>query len=171
MKQSLRRVFSFVVPVLALLGVIALWSRREPDRDASTRAATRVQLESRLPDHARSRVAAPPPAPTHPAANSAAPPTTSAVPPPSEDALASEMHALEDSNPALALELARQAQTLWPNSPRAAEFAATEVKCLYRLGNPSAGRGAAEAMVNKYVGSPWAIEVERQTGAHAYVNH
>ena len=95
----------------------------------------------------------------------------SAVPPLSDSSLASEMHALEDSNPARALELARQGQALWPDGPRAAEFAATEVKCLYRLGNPSAGRGAAEAMVNKYVGSPWAIEVERQTGAHAYVDH
>ena len=81
------------------------------------------------------------------------------------------MHALEDSNPTRALELSRQGQSLWPTGPRAAEFAATEVKCLYRLGKPSEGRGVAETMVNKYVGSPWAIEVERQTGAHAYVNH
>ena len=116
-------------------------------------------------------MAAPPPTPTTGESVRSAPPAASAVPPLSEDALASEMHSLEDSNPALALELARQGQTQWPNGPRAAEFAATEVKCLYRLGNPSAGRGAAETMVNKYVGSPWAIEVERQTGAHAYVNH
>lgn len=81
------------------------------------------------------------------------------------------MHALEDSSPERALELARQGQALWPTGPRAAEFAATEVKCLYRLGRASEGRGTAEAMVNKYPGSSWALEVERQTGAHPYVNH
>lgn len=88
-----------------------------------------------------------------------------------EDSLAELMHQLEPSNPAAALELARQGQTRWPTGPRAAEFAATEVKCLYLLGRPSEGRGAAEAMVNKYRNSPWALEVERETGAHPYVNH
>jgi hypothetical protein len=81
------------------------------------------------------------------------------------------MHALEQTNPARALEIARQGREKWPTSERAAEFAATEVKCLYLLGRPSEGRGAAEAMVNKYTNTQWAIEVERQTGAHPYVNH
>jgi len=90
---------------------------------------------------------------------------------PTEDSLAAAMHALEDSAPERALELARRGQALWPAGARVPEFAATEVKCLYRLGKPSEGRGAAEAMVNKYPTSPWALEVERQTGAHPYVNH
>jgi hypothetical protein len=165
--QASRQVFLLVVPVLALLGVISIWSRREPSREASV---VPNAPEPQLVDVA-SPVAAPQLEPTTREAMKSAPPAASAIPPLSEDSLATEMHSLEDSNPALALELARQGQTQWPNGPRAAEFAATEVKCLYRLGNPSAGRGAAEAMVNKYVGSPWAIEVERQTGAHAYVNH
>jgi len=163
--QASRRVFLFVVPALALLGVIWLGSRREPSR--GTNVVSDPRNEPQLVDDVP-RVAAPISAAT---TSSAPSPVASAVPPLSEDSLASEMHSLEDSNPALALELARQGQTQWPNGARAAEFAATEVKCLYRLGNPSAGRGAAEAMVNKYVGSPWAIEVERQTGAHAYINH
>jgi len=90
---------------------------------------------------------------------------------PTEDSLATAMHALEDTDPEQALELARHGQALWPAGPRAAEFAATEVKCLYRLGMPSEGRGAAEAMVNKYPTSKWALEVERQTGAHPHVDH
>lgn len=88
-----------------------------------------------------------------------------------ENSLAAAMHALEDTDPERALEIARRARALWPDGSRAAEFAATEVKCLYRLGMPGEGRGAAEAMVNKYVGSPWALEVERQTGAHPHVDH
>jgi len=91
--------------------------------------------------------------------------------PSTQAAFAASMHALEQTNPARALEMARQGREKWPTSERAAEFAATEVKCLYLLGRPSEGRGAAEAMVNKYTNTPWAIEVERQTGAHPYVNH
>jgi len=90
---------------------------------------------------------------------------------PTEDSLAAAMHELEDSAPERAQEVARRGQALWPAGPRAPEFAATEVKCLYRLGRPSEGRGTAEAMVNKYPTSPWALEVEKQTGAHPYVNH
>lgn len=93
------------------------------------------------------------------------------VEPSSEDTLAAAMHGIEQSEPARALEMARQGQRQWPNGKRAAEFARTEVKCLYLLGRPSEGRGAAEAMVNKYLGTPWALEVERETGAHPYVNH
>ena len=90
---------------------------------------------------------------------------------PTADSLAGEMHALEDSDPERALELAERGQALWPAGPRAPEFAASRVKCLYRLDRPSEGRGAAEAMVNKYPTSPWALEVERQTGAHPHVDH
>jgi hypothetical protein len=46
-----------------------------------------------------------------------------------------------------------------------------EVKSLARQGHLSEARGAAEAMVNKYAGTPWALEVERHTGAHPRVNH
>jgi hypothetical protein len=163
--QASPRVLLLALPLFAVLGAISLWSRREPNR-ARELASTQPKLVEGV-----SRPAAEPqPAPALRDPASALP-SASVVAAPSEDSLASEMHALEDSNPARALELARQGQSLWPNGPRAAEFAATEVKCLYRLGKPSEGRGAAETMVNKYVGSPWAIEVERQTGAHAYVNH
>lgn len=169
------RVFLLAIPLFAALGALSLWSRRTPSRLQSTRSVVRAPEAAPLSDALANRTTAPAQAGAAPlgdATASIAPrPATSAVSPVSEDALASEMHELEDSNPARALEIARRGQSLWPNGARAAEFAAVEVKCLYRLGNPSAGRGAAEAMVNKYVGSPWALEVERQTGAHAYVNH
>ena len=162
------RTLLFAIPLFAVLGAISLWSRREPSRAVKARDAS-AQDVPQLRDEGSSPAA---PLPTTPRdVTSVAPPAPVTAPPLSEDSLASEMHALEDSNPGRALELARQGQAEWPNGPRAAEFAATEVKCLYRLGKPSEGRGAAETMVNRYVGSPWAIEVERQTGAHAYVNH
>ncbi|HYQ46184.1 MAG TPA: hypothetical protein VER11_29645 [Polyangiaceae bacterium] len=159
------RALLVLVPVLALGGVVLLStgskSKPVPPR-GSGGAPSEVQTRSVPSDSAVSVVAAPPPPPSKP----------SVVPEkPTEDSLATAMHALEDTDPEQALELARHGQALWPNGTLAAEFAATEVKCLYRLGMPSEGRGAAEAMVNKYPTSKWALEVERQTGAHPHVDH
>jgi len=153
--------------VLGCVGAIGILSRGEP------------QPARTAPDSA---VSAPKPKPAAPEPSPAPAPRAVVVPPPSvaasaaaetptEDSLAAAMHALEDSQPERALELARQGQALWPAGPRTAEFAATEVKCLYLLGKPSDGRAAAEAMVNKHPGSSWALEVEKQTGAHPHVNH
>ncbi|HEY0464359.1 MAG TPA: hypothetical protein VGC79_09135 [Polyangiaceae bacterium] len=133
-----------------------------PDAAASVRGELRATPPE--PSPARAALPAAPPRPPPP-------PASAATVKPSEDSLAAEMHALEDSSPEQALDLARRGRALWPTGPRAPEFAATEVKCLYRLGMPSEGRGAAEAMVNQYPTSPWALEVEKQTGAHPYVNH
>jgi hypothetical protein len=168
--RAVPQVLLVVIPVTTALGVLAFWSRHEPNPPSSAHTAPRAQSAASPVTEVLPPALAAQPAPNT-SASSASLHIASAAPQLSADSVASEMHALEDSNPSRALVLARQGQSQWPDGPRAAEFAATEVKCLYRLGNPSAGRGAAETMVNKYVGSPWAIEVERQTGAHAYVNH
>lgn len=178
--NSAVRTALFVVSVLGIGVVIWFLSRSEPKRvsvaaDSATAASAELAaLAITAPNRA------PESAPPHPAlatdaavrmAPSPEPIVSAAAPEPTDDALATTMHALEDTNPERALSLARQGQARWPAGPRAPEFAATEVKCLYRLGKPSEGRGAAEAMVNKYPSSPWALEVEKQTGAHPYVNH
>jgi hypothetical protein len=49
-------------------------------------------------------------------------------------------------------------------------MAAMVVKSLARQGKASEARAEAEEMVNKYVGTSWAREVERHTGAHPHVN-
>ncbi len=165
--SSLARAALFVAVVVAVGGVFFFASRTEP------KPARAVRSEA-------PRVLDPAPQTARREPEREAPPVPPRVPRPAasveealatDDALAAAMHALEDSDPARALELARRGQVQWPAGPRAAEFAATEVKCLYRLGRPSEGRGAAEAMVNRYPSSPWALEVEKQTGAHPYVNH
>lgn len=158
----------FLALLGALLGVIALVGIRSGWWRESTRVVREAPSAEPAPSTPERDLRAPADSPV---ATQAAP---SPAPPPltvTDDALAASMHQVEQANPARALELARQGQRAWPNGPRAAEFAATEVKCLYLLGMPSEGRGAAEAMVNKYPNSHWAREVERQTGAHPYVNH
>jgi hypothetical protein len=158
---------ALALAVLGCVGAIGILSRSEP-RPVGTAPASGVLAATPKP-----AAPEPGPAPT-PRAALVTPPAMVAsalADTPTEDSLAATMHTLEDSKPERALELARQGQALWPAGPRAAEFAATEVKCLYRLGKPSEGRGAAETMVNKYPSSPWAVEVEKQTGAHPHINH
>jgi hypothetical protein len=81
------------------------------------------------------------------------------------------LRSIEDGDPAQALDLAREGDRHFPGGADAAERAMIEVKSLARQGHLSEARGAAEAMVNKYAGTPWALEVERHTGAHPRVNH
>ena len=169
MNSPLRAVL-VLAPVLAIGGLVLLstgnGSKPEAPRDREVRQAD-VSKDVRVPSRpGKPAVSAVQVVTRAPSAKASA-----AAEVPSENQLATDMHALEDSDPERALELARRARALWPDGPRAAEFAATEVKCLYRLGMPSEGRGVAEAMVNKYPTSPWAREVERQTGAHPYVDH
>jgi len=159
------RALLVLVPILALGGAILL-STKSGSKSLSPAADRELGEAVQAPSATSKPLSAAETAPRP------LPPKRSVVPEkPTEDSLATAMHALEDTDPEQALELARHGQALWPSGPRAAEFAATEVKCLYRLGMPSEGRGAAEAMVNKYPTSKWALEVERQTGAHPHVDH
>jgi hypothetical protein len=70
----------------------------------------------------------------------------------------------------LSYELAREGQRRFPDSSNAPEFAAMAIKSLARQGKVSEARAEAETMVNRYVGTHWAREVERHTGAHPTVN-
>jgi hypothetical protein len=67
-------------------------------------------------------------------------------------------------------DLAREGLRRFPDSPDAPEMAAMVVKSLARQGKASEARAEAEEMVNKYVGTKWAREVEQHTGAHPHVN-
>lgn len=167
--NSQLRAALILAPVVAIAGAVLLSTGR--DSKPSAKAVREEQPspgeELQLPAPEPRKLAAP----MIEAVTPPPPPSAAVAEPPNEDSMAAAMHALEDSAPERALELARRGQARWPEGPRAAEFAATEVKCLYRLGKPSEGRGAAEAMVNKYPTTTWALEVERQTGAHPYVNH
>jgi hypothetical protein len=78
------------------------------------------------------------------------------------------LRAIQDSDPAQALVLARDGNARFPESADAAERAEIVVKSLALLGKPSEARREAEAMVNRYPGTPWALEVEKHTGAHPH---
>ena len=83
-----------------------------------------------------------------------------------EQKLMYRLRQVQESDPARALELAREGNRLYPNSRYAAERAGRIVKSLALQGEYGQARGEAEKMVNTYAGTPWALEVERHTGAH-----
>lgn len=77
-----------------------------------------------------------------------------------------ELRSVERSDFARAYELAHEGNRRFPSSPLAAERAAIAVRSLALQGKLSDARREAEDMVNRYPGTPWALEVERNTGAH-----
>jgi hypothetical protein len=73
---------------------------------------------------------------------------------------------VQDADPTLAYELAKEGQRRFPESANAAERAAIAVKALALQGKRSEARREAGDMVAKYPDSPWARDVEMHTGAH-----
>jgi hypothetical protein len=90
---------------------------------------------------------------------------------PTESELLEKLRKAQDTDAyMLSYELAREGQRRFPDSENAPEFAAMVIKSLARQGKLSEARAEAETMVNRYVGTHWAREVERHTGAHPTVN-
>jgi hypothetical protein len=170
MNSPLRAVL-FLAPVLGLAALFFSSSRNAPKPAASVEDASASEHVRTPPEPSTVDPVLEPPEQAAAASASVASVASAVAATPTADSLAAEMHSLEDLDPERALEIAQRGQALWPTGPRAPEFAATQVKCLYRLDRPSEGRGAAEAMVNRYPTSNWALEVERQTGAHPHVDH
>ncbi len=66
--------------------------------------------------------------------------------------------------------LAKQGMKQFPASPLSAERHTLLIDALASQQRYAEARGEAEIMVNRYVGSPWAREVEARSGAHPRVN-
>jgi hypothetical protein len=77
---------------------------------------------------------------------------------------------VKDSDPALAIDLAREASRRFPDSADDQERGSVIVHALASLGRSSEARGAAEEMVNRGPDSAWVREVETFTGAHRHRN-
>jgi hypothetical protein len=74
------------------------------------------------------------------------------------------------SNPALAIDLAREGDRRFPDSPAAAERASILIHALADEGRAMEARGEAESVVNRYPDSLWVLEIEQFTGAHRHRN-
>jgi hypothetical protein len=81
------------------------------------------------------------------------------------------LRAVKDSNPKLAIDLAREGNARFPDGVDAPERASILVHALARDGQPSLARGEAETLVERYPDTPWAEEIEQFTGAHPHRDH
>jgi len=87
-----------------------------------------------------------------------------------EARLMARLRAASGTDPALAVQLAREGNRRFPNSPDAPERTSILIHALASLDQAKEARGEAEAMVNQYPDSEWVREIERFTGAHRHRN-
>jgi hypothetical protein len=145
----------------ALLVAVALWLGSTDDAPP-VRAVPSEARKS--PENPRS---APPlslEAPRTPAPPSA--PVASARRFPDEAALMTRLRELGQSDPALALEIAREGNERFSGSADAPERYHTLIKALENLGRFDEARDEARRMVDTYPGTPWTEDVERHVLRH-----
>ncbi len=87
-----------------------------------------------------------------------------------EARLMARLRAASGTDPALAVQLAREGNRRFPDSPDAPERTSILIHALAGLDHSMEARGEAEAMVNHYPDSEWVREIERFTGAHRHRN-
>jgi hypothetical protein len=87
-----------------------------------------------------------------------------------ESTLMVRLRSVDDVDPAAAVDLAREGNRRFPDSPDAPERTSILIHALASQGRASEARGVAEDMVNRYPDSSWVREVERFTGAHRHRN-
>jgi outer membrane protein assembly factor BamD (BamD/ComL family) len=95
-------------------------------------------------------------------------PTTAT--PLNESTLMLRLRSAEDGDPDLAIELAREGNRRFPDSPDSPERSSILIHALAGQGDASEARAEAEDMVNRYPDSSWVREIERFTGAHRHRN-
>ena len=127
----------------------------------------------------------PPPAPPTPPATAlgeaVAAPAAPKVPPPPPDIVASiakldesvvmaRVREAAQSDPELAIQLARAANLRFPDTALAPERHSIIIHALAGQGKGAKARGEAEYAVNHYPDGPWVREIEGFTGAHRHRN-
>jgi hypothetical protein len=150
-----RRELTGIVAVSVVLTAAGMWRAAAASSPPAAPAAP-----------AREAVATNPPAVVEPPPRRVALPRPTPPAPPSEAARMAHLRDVKDSDPELAVELARDDGRQFPDDEGAPERASILIHALARLGRSSEARGEAEDMVNRYADTEWVREIERFTGAH-----
>jgi hypothetical protein len=147
--------------VVCVAGV-ALWRVRAASRDDAPPAQPPVAAE---------------PAPAPPVARPAAPAPPKGSPLSEHDVaqldearLMARLRTAAESDPPLAIKLAREGNRRFPHGTDVAERTSILIHALSATGESMEARGEAERMVNDLPDSAWVREVERFTGAHRHRN-
>jgi hypothetical protein len=155
-----------VAVLIVLIGFGAAWVRRAGDAGAA-RPGALVDAPPSQPPTATSSMAAVLPA-LAPSTRGAA--SASGSSPLDESTLMVRLRSVKDGDPAAAVDLAREGNRRFSDSPDAPERTSILVHALVGQGRASEARGEAEDMVNRYPDSSWVREVELFTGAHRHRN-
>jgi hypothetical protein len=150
--------FAALLAIALGASIVAVWRHPEVASTAPREAgAARRSSEVRLAE-----------APPRPTPRGAAPSASSSSTEPDEAELMSLLRSARNNDAELVIELAREGNRRFPQSPDAPERASMLIHALAEQGLASEARGQAEDMVNRYPDSTWVREVERFTGAHRH---
>jgi TolA-binding protein len=158
--------------LVVLAGFGAAWVTRAGD-SAAARPGALVEAPpspTRTPTPPPRTAVLPAPAPSTLGAAPASSPRPTTPAPLDEATLMVRLRSVKDGDPAGAIDLAREGNRRFPDSPDAPERTSIVVHALAGQGRASEARGEAEDMVNRYPDSSWVREVELFTGAHRHRN-
>ena len=167
----MRHIIERTAPVCVIIAAVSAiaWYACSRPTEAPARARPASAAVSMPPSFAPREVAA---EPEQPSATELAhsvsvfPRTPEPAVPFDENMLMSTLRELGDSQPQRSLEMAREGNLRFPDSPDAAERTWFVCKSLVNLQNFYDAREEAKAMVAKYPGTPWASDIQR----HLLVN-
>jgi len=160
MRDMMKATITLGLTMLGMAGVVWYLCAGEtpanPQR-ASVQLAAPPQIERAEPEAEPRRPSAPTPFQT--ASISAAPPLPAQAL--DEPSMMSTLRALGDSEPQHSLDIAREGNARFPDSPDAAERQWYVCKSLVNLANFYEARDEARSMVAKYPETPWTLDVAR----------
>ncbi|HVY39329.1 MAG TPA: hypothetical protein VHM31_15400 [Polyangia bacterium] len=149
--------------LVACVAGVALWRVRAASRDDAPPAEPAAAAD-RAPAPPAPAPAAPPPPPKPPALSERD------LAQLDEARLMARLRAAAESDPPLAIKLAREGNRRFPRGADVAERTSILIHALSANGQAMEARGEAERMVNDLPDSAWVREVERFTGAHRHRN-
>jgi hypothetical protein len=163
-KTTGQRLAAAGLAIALLVACAALWrakSAPHPEAPAQSAPAS-VSADRAVPGSpaASGQRPAPPPGPLSPAQLAEL----------DEARLMARLRLAAGSDPALAVQLAREGNRRFPDSRDAPERTSILIHALAGQDLSMEARGEAEEMVNHYPDSEWVREIERFTGAHRHRN-
>jgi hypothetical protein len=157
---TISALFVALLLTAATIGVRAREARHPAEVGS---AALPAQMGTETPSSASGQASFPPSVPEapEPEVRHIAPVSGPAADALGEAELMQQLREMRQSDPELSLRLAREGNERFPGSPEAAERASIVVKSLMRTGKAEEATAEARAMVAKYPGTSWALDVKR----------
>ena len=146
------------------LGMVRVWRADSATSDSIRKGTSSATSESAQSPTVETRRE------PSPAASLETPIASEQAAPLDESALMERLRGVKESDPELAVQIAREGNRRFDDSPDAPERVSILIHALARQGRASEARGEAEDMVNHYPDSSWVREIERFTGAHRHRN-